>query len=237
MKVHLQYGRDGLDQHIPCSDVTVIAPKYVPGLADEEAAFRAAVLNPFDSAPLRDIIRAGDRVAIVIPDITRPLPTERILPWVLSELAHVPDEKITIVNGTGSHRPNSEEELQGMVGPGVISRFRVVNHSAYESSGLAAAGMTPDGHAVFLNREYVQADKRVVLGFIEPHFMAGFSGGYKGVFPALADLDSIMHFHRASVIGHERSTWGRLDGNPTQEQIRANGSLLPVDFRDRKSVV
>jgi nickel-dependent lactate racemase len=69
-----------------------------------------------------------------------------------------------------------------------------------------------------------------VLGFIEPHFMAGFSGGYKGVFPAVADIDSIMHYHRASVIGHARSTWGVLEDNPTQDQIRANGSLLPVDF-------
>jgi nickel-dependent lactate racemase len=81
-----------------------------------------------------------------------------------------------------------------------------------------------------MNREYVEADRRIVLGFIEPHFMAGFSGGYKGVFPAVADIDSIMHYHRASVIGHARSTWGVLEDNPTQSQIRANGSLLPVDF-------
>jgi nickel-dependent lactate racemase len=83
---------------------------------------------------------------------------------------------------------------------------------------------------VFLNREWVRADRRIVLGFIEPHFMAGFSGGYKGVFPALADIDAIMHYHRADVIGDPRSTWGRLEDNPTQDQIRANGSLLPVDF-------
>jgi nickel-dependent lactate racemase len=81
-----------------------------------------------------------------------------------------------------------------------------------------------------MNREYVQADRRIVLGFIEPHFMAGFSGGYKGIFPAVADIDSIMHYHRAEVIGDPRSTWGLLEGNPTQDQIRANGSLLPVDF-------
>jgi nickel-dependent lactate racemase len=91
-------------------------------------------------------------------------------------------------------------------------------------------GRSPEGQAVLLNREYVEADRRIVLGFIEPHFMAGFSGGYKGVFPALADIGSIMSYHRASVIGDPRSTWGRLEGNPTQEQIRANGSILPVDF-------
>jgi nickel-dependent lactate racemase len=81
-----------------------------------------------------------------------------------------------------------------------------------------------------MNKECVEADKRIVLGFIEPHFMAGFSGGYKGVFPAIADIASIMHSHRAEVIGSPKSAWGELHDNPTQEQVRANGSLLPVDF-------
>ncbi len=81
-----------------------------------------------------------------------------------------------------------------------------------------------------MNRQWVEADRRIVLGFIEPHFMAGFSGGYKGVFPALADIDAIMHYHRAAVIGDPRSTWGCLEGNPTQDQVRANGALVPVDF-------
>jgi nickel-dependent lactate racemase len=81
-----------------------------------------------------------------------------------------------------------------------------------------------------MNKEYVQADKRICLGFIEPHFIAGFSGGYKGVFPGVADIDSIMHYHRADVVGHPKSAWGVLDGNPTYEQICANGSVLPIDF-------
>ena len=81
-----------------------------------------------------------------------------------------------------------------------------------------------------MNRAYVEADRRIVLGFIEPHFMAGFSGGYKGIFPALADIDSIMHYHRAAVIADPQSTWGVLEGNPTQAQIRANGALLPLHF-------
>lgn len=117
-----------------------------------------------------------------------------------------------------------------MVGAGVAARYRVVNHSAEDSTSLVQAGAMADGHAVYMNREYVEADKRLVLGFIEPHFMAGFSGGYKGIFPAVADIDSIMHYHRASVIGDARSTWGVLEGNPTQEMIRTNGALLPVDF-------
>jgi nickel-dependent lactate racemase len=226
----LQYGRGNLTIEIPSSDVSVLRTKHEEGLPNEAAAFREAVRHPIGSAPLKEIVGATEQVAVVIPDITRPLPSDRLLPWLFEELSHVPAENITIVNGTGSHRPNTEEELAAMVGREVVSSYRVVNHDAHDPSTLLLAGTTPEGREVYMNREYVEADRRIVLGFIEPHFMAGFSGGYKGVFPAVADIDSIMHYHRASVIGHARSTWGVLEDNPTQSQIRANGSLLPVDF-------
>jgi len=125
---------------------------------------------------------------------------------------------------------NTVEELRSMVGAGVLSRYRVVNHSAHEPAGLALAGRSPDGHPVHMNREWVEADRRIVLGFIEPHFMAGFSGGYKGIFPAIGDIGSIMRYHDAATIGNPRSTWGLLEGNPTQAIIRHNGSLVPLDF-------
>ncbi len=228
--VHLQYGTEGIEAEIPSDNVTVLAPQYLPGLEDEAAAFRDAVAYPIDSRPLRDLIGAHERTAIVIPDITRPFPASRLLPWLFEELRHVPADRFTIISGTGSHRVNTQEELASMVGPDLLSKYRVTNHSAHDPTGLVPAGKTTDGRIVFLNREYVDADRRIVLGFIEPHFMAGFSGGYKGIFPALADIDSIMHYHRASVIGDARSTWGRLEDNPTQDQIRAGGALLPVDF-------
>jgi nickel-dependent lactate racemase len=135
-----------------------------------------------------------------------------------------------IVNGTGSHRANTHEELARMVGADVLRRYRVVNHDAHDPATLRPAGTGSDGHPVYLSREYVEADRRIVLGFVEPHFMAGFSGGYKGIFPAVADIASIMRYHDARTIGHPKSTWGVLEGNPTQAIVRANGSLLPVDF-------
>ncbi|HSK08219.1 MAG TPA: nickel-dependent lactate racemase, partial [Vicinamibacterales bacterium] len=230
MIVRLRYGRGELRVDVPSARVSVIEPAFVPGLPDEAAAFREAVRRPAAARPLRDSILAGESLAVAIPDITRPLPSHRLLPWLFEELAHVPAGRVTIVNGTGSHRVNTDEELRSMVGAGILGRYRVVNHSAHEAAGLALAGRSPEGHPVYLNREWVEADRRIVLGFIEPHFMAGFSGGYKGVFPALADIDAIMRYHRAEVIADPRSTWGCLEGNPTQDQIRANGSLRPVDF-------
>jgi nickel-dependent lactate racemase len=230
MRVHLQYGREGLSIDIPSDQVTVLAPRFLPGLPDEAAAFREAVSAPIGTSSLKSLVAATDQVAIVIPDITRPLPSDRLLSWLFAELAHVPADNFVIVNGTGSHRVNTPDELAMMVGKDIAARYRIVNHNAHDPATLLFAGRTGDGRDVLFNREYVEADKRIVLGFIEPHFMAGFSGGYKGIFPAIADIDAIMHYHRAEVIGHPRSTWGQLDGNPTQTQIRANGSLLPVDF-------
>jgi len=229
-RIDLQYGVNGLTVDLPSEQVTVVEPKFLPGLPDELAAFRAAVRSPINSRPLRDLIHASDRVAVVIPDITRPLPTDRLLPWLLAELAHVPAQNFTVINGTGSHRCNTEQELATMVGREVASNYRIINHNAHDAATLVPVGKSPDGRTVLMNKAYVEADKRIVLGFIEPHFMAGFSGGYKGIFPAVADIDSIMHYHRAAVIGDPRSTWGVLEGNLTQEQIRANGSLLPLDF-------
>ena len=229
-RLRLQYGTEGLELRTSSPNLTVVEPRFVPGLTDEVAAFRAAVQDPIGARPLREIVQARDRVALVIPDITRPLPSDRLLPWLLTELSHVPVERITIVNGTGSHRANTPAELERMVGRAVASRYRIVNHQAHEPSTLALAGKTPEGRPVFLSRAYVEADRRIVLGFIEPHFMAGFSGGYKGIFPALADIESIMHYHRAAVIAHPWSTWGVLEGNPTQAQIRESGALLPLDF-------
>ena len=229
-KIHLQYGQEGLEITLPSERVTVVEPRFVPGLPDEAAAFQEAVRQPIQSRPLRELIAAEDRVAIVIADLTRPLPSDRLLPWLLEEIAHVPDEQVVILNGTGSHRINTPEELERMVGAEILRRYRVVNHNSHDRSTMAVAGRAPGGREVLLQRDYVEADKRIVLGFIEPHFMAGFSGGYKGIFPAIADIDSIIHYHRAEVIGDPRSTWAILEGNPTQEQIRFYGSLIPVDF-------
>ena len=231
MQIHLQYGRDGLKAELPTENATIIRPRFVEGLPDEQAAFREAVRAPKGARPLAETVRAHESVAIVIADGTRPLPSDRLLPWILAELAHVPEENISVIVGTGTHRGNTAEELAGIVGPELYRRLWVINHNAYDEDTLAVARPGRDGRGpLLMNREYVEADRRILAGFIEPHFMAGFSGGYKAAFPGVADLASILYYHRAEMIGHPQSKWGVLAGNPTQEQIRANGSALPVDF-------
>ena len=230
MRVRLQYGRDGIDVDIEAPDVTVIEPRFVAGLRDEAAAFRDGLRHPIGARPLRELVSGSDRVAVVIPDITRPLPSARLLPWLFAELDHVPPERFVIVSGTGSHRPNTDAELASMLGREIVGRYRVVNHEAQDPATLVPVGRSPDGQLVLLNRQYVEADRRIVLGFIEPHFMAGFSGGCKGIFPALADLGSILRYHDARTIGDPRSSWGLLEGNPTQALIRHNAGLMAPDF-------
>ncbi len=230
MKIRLPYGTQPLTVEAPFSEVTVLEPRCAEGLADEPGAFAAAVRAPIGARPLREIVAGGKKIAVLVPDITRPFPSRRILPWLFKELAPARPADWTIIIGTGSHRPNSPAELRTMLGAEIVARYRIVNHQAHDLTTMQPVGRREDGGTVYLNREYAAADRRIILGFIEPHFMAGFSGGYKAVMPGVADIDSIMAFHRAAVIGDPRSTWGALEDNPTQALVRKLGALAPADF-------
>lgn len=228
--VRLDYGKEGLPLDLAGLNATVLRPRFISGLPDERASFQESLRKPYASRPLRDIVQSHETVAIAIPDITRALPSDRLLPWLMAELAHVPSENVCIVVGTGTHRANTREELIGMVGASVVERYRIVCHDARDKSTMRKAGESPFGYSVYFNKEYAAADRRILMGFIEPHFMAGFSGGYKAVFPGVANLEAILEYHGYANIAHPRSTWGLLEGNPTQEHVRAGGALLTVDF-------
>jgi nickel-dependent lactate racemase len=229
MRVSLAYGRGRLPVEVPDAAV-VITPEQLPGLPDERAAFDAAVRAPIGSKPLRELAKPTDTVAIVIADITRPSPSERLVPWILGELAHVPREQFVIVNGTGSHRANTREELVRMLGAEIVETVRVVNHNAFDDATLTRLGRTSYGGEVWLNNDYLHADVRIATGFIEPHFFAGFSGGPKGIVPGVAGIKTIMHLHNAQMIGHPKSTWALLEGNPVQGEVREAVAMAPPHF-------
>ncbi len=230
MKIRLPYGKSFITVEIPFTDVTILEPRFAEGLADEAAAFAAAARTPIAAPALREIVAGHEKVAILVPDVTRPFPSRRILPWLFRELPHVPPENFTIIIGNGSHRPCTLAELDEMLGPAISARYRVLNHNAHDLQSMLPVGKREDGGALCLNRAYAAADRRIILGFIEPHFMAGFSGGYKAVMPGIADIDSILYYHRPEIVGDPRSTWGVLEDNPTQALIRKLGALVPVDF-------
>lgn len=230
MQIKLPYGKTILTAEAPFADVTILEPRGVEGLADEANDFAGAVRAPINARALREIVGRRDKVAVLVPDITRPFPSHRVLPWLFKELAHVPEGNFTVIIGTGSHRANTPAELKEMLGAEIVARYRVVNHNAHALPTMQPVGKREDGGIVYMNKEYVTADRRILLGFIEPHFMAGFSGGYKAVMPGVADINSILYYHSARVVGDQRSTWGVLEDNPTQELIRKLGALVNVDF-------
>ena len=221
MQVKLAYGRQGLDLALP-ETVDVIAAPDQPGLPDEADALRQALRGPIASAPLRDKVRPGDRVVIAHSDITRATPNDRILPRLLDELegAGVRRADITLLNALGTHRQQTLAELRAMLGAAVVENYRCIQHDAYDDANLVALGATRFGHPVRVNRHFMEADVRILTGFIEPHFFAGFSGGPKGVLPALAGAESVLTNHGQAMIADPRAVWGVLDGNPIWEEMR-----------------
>lgn len=220
MKVELAYGEGWLPVELPEGRTVVIRPKHAPGLSNEKAAVLEALRRPIGALPLRQQVRPDHRVCIVFTDLTRATPNDRIIPWLLEELAHVPAEQITLLNSTGTHRPNTRQELEKLLTPAVVARYRVVNHDCRDRSMLVEVGRTRDGTPALLNRSLVEADVRIVTGFIEPHFFAGFSGGPKGIMPGCAGLETVMSNHGAANIGDPNATFGITEGNPLWEEIR-----------------
>jgi nickel-dependent lactate racemase len=223
MEITLAYGRDGLPVTLPDdAAVTMIEPQYVPGLADERAAIEAALAAPIGSPPLQALVGPSDTVAVVFSDLTRPMPNDRALPPLLDALtdAGVSSDRIVLLNALGTHRPQTDEELSAMLGAGIVDRFRVVQHDAWDDANLIAVGRNRAGRMVRVHRAYMEASVRILTGFVEPHFFAGFSGGPKAVLPGIADVDAILDNHGAEMLRHPGSTWATTDGNPLWEEIR-----------------
>lgn len=219
MKVNLAYGSGHLPIEVPDDRTTVIEPAHIDGLADEKAAVLDALQNPIGSQPLLERISPDAKICIAFTDITRATPNDRIIPWLLEHLGG-PNDNITLLNQLGTHRPNTREELETMLTPEVVANYRVLNHEPENPKELVQVGTTADGTPALLNRHIVEADLRIITGFIEPHFFAGFSGGVKGIMPGCAGLETVMSNHGAKNIGDPQATFGVTEGNPLWEELR-----------------
>jgi len=221
MRLKLAYGREGLWIDLPERNVTVVEPRFLEGLADEEAAIVQALRQPLGSPPLRELVTPHDTVAILFSDITRPTPNDRLLPPLLAELerARVPREQIALINATGAHRANTDEELRVMLGDAIVDGYRIAQHDARDRDGLVNLGRTRYGHEILLNRAYTEATVKILTGFIEPHFFAGFSGGPKAVLPGVAGGRLVLENHSTTMLDHPSATWGVTEGNPVWEEM------------------
>ncbi|GGC85190.1 hypothetical protein GCM10007216_14880 [Thalassobacillus devorans] len=229
MQTTLLYGKEGLSLDLP-EQSFIVEPKNLPGLDEAEEAVRQSLANPIGTPPLKETVKPTDTVAIVISDITRPTPNHILVPLLIEELKHVPLENFVIINGTGTHRDQTREEFVQMLGEWVVDNIRIVNNHCHDKDTLVNLGESKFGCDVYLNKDYVEADFRIVTGFIEPHFFAGFSGGPKGIMPGIAGIETIMTFHNARMIGDPRSTWGNMDDNPVQEMTREINKMCKPHF-------
>jgi nickel-dependent lactate racemase len=221
MRIKLAYGKSGLEIELPDEwNVTVVEPKYVPALPNPRAELQDALRAPLGAPPLRAVVKPGDKVGIIFSDITRPTPNHLIIPAILDELAHVPKENITLFNAVGTHRPNTHAELRTMMGDGLVDAYPIVQNNAFDPSTQVCLGVSSRGHEIWLNREVLACDVKILTAFIEPHFFAGFSGAGKALMPGMAGQRTVLGNHNAEMIAHPQATWGITCGNPIWEEVR-----------------
>ena len=228
--VRLLYGADALAVRVP-DDAVVLSGRDVPAVPDAPRAIAEALAAPIGSPPLRELLaaRRPETVAVTISDATRPVPNRDFLPPLLGVLndCGIDDGQVVILIGTGMHRESTPAERVGLLGEEILERVEVIDHRADDPSTLAPISESPP---IRVNRRFVEADFRIVTGFIEPHLMAGFSGGRKGVCPALVDLETIQRFHGYATLADPRAETGVLAGNPCHEIALAVAQEVGVDF-------
>lgn len=237
MKIDLLYGRKGLTIDLPeAVRAHVIRKHPMPVLPDPNAAVRQALGNPVGCPSLLDLARGKRNACILICDITRPVPNGLILPPLVESLtrAGIARENILILVATGLHRPNEGEELAEIVGsPEILRTVRVENHFAKDKEAHVDLGTTSGGIPIMIDRRFAEADLKIVTGLVEPHFMAGYSGGRKVVAPGVAYQDTILMFHRARILEHCKAANCVIEGNPLHNEqveiVRAIGGVVAVN--------
>ena len=232
--LRLLYGKTGCEVRVPAS-ATVLEGQDVPPVPQPRERIKAALENPIGSGPLRELIarRKPRTVAITISDITRPVPNKVFLPPLLETLnaCGVADSQIVIIIGTGMHRPSTPQERDILLGQDILARVEVIDHAAEQPDTLVQVTDGSDGQPrVSVNKRFAQADFRIVTGYIEPHFMAGFSGGRKGVCPALVDLGTLQRFHGYRTLSHPAADTGVLKDNPCHQESLRVAQAVGVDF-------
>jgi nickel-dependent lactate racemase len=227
-------GREAIRLRLPDDADVYTSECPEPDAPAADLVLRAARV-PAGTPPLRDALarrRPGD-VVVVVSDITRPIPYATFLPALLAEIeaAGVPRGGLLLLVATGMHRPSTPAERVEILGADVASRYRIEDHKAEDEAGLVELpGRSASGARVRLDRRFVEAGFRLVTGLVEPHFMAGFSGGRKAVCPGLAGLDTVRQFHGAAFLADPRARNGNLEGNPLHAEALSVARLAGVDF-------
>jgi lactate racemase len=223
MRIELNYGRDKLRVELPDDlQVTLLRKPAMPVLPDPQGAVLQALANPVKTAPLIELARTARSAVIAICDITRPVPNALFLRPLIERLMEggITARNILVLVATGLHRPNLDAELEALIGdPWVLQTVRVENHYARNDEDHVLVGTTKTrGTVVRLDRRFVEAELKMVTGLVEPHFMAGYSGGRKVIAPGLAHAETITTFHSARFMADPKAANCNFDGNPLHEE-------------------
>lgn len=226
--ITLAYGRNPLTMRVPKRLVKILEPNQVPGVPDLEGELRRALANPVGCTRLKDMVVPSTRVALVISDRTRTIPRREMILSVLEELAAVPDKNITIVVACGNHSPSTMESLN--LGKEIPSRFRVVVHSAGTAADgdMVLLGRTKAGTDVRINKAAAEADLRVLIGQIKPHYFTGYSGGAKSILPGVSSLMTIAFNH--AMKSKEGARLGNVEGNPVRADMEEAAAMAGRNF-------
>ena len=233
MKVELLYGRGHIEVELPDDNLMQVLNKpYLPPLADSGAAMEEGLTHPIGAQPLSRIAQGKRNAVVTISDITRPVPNKVIMPPILRtlEAAGIPRDQVTILVATGIHRPATDAELLEMLGEDIVANYRIVSHDARKEDEQAYVGDTERGTPIWIDRLYIEADLKVVTGLIEPHFMAGFSGGRKGICPGLVGIPTVARQHGPVYLEDPKAASGSLEGNPFHEEATEVALGAGCDF-------
>jgi nickel-dependent lactate racemase len=237
MKVDLLYGREGITVDVSDDiEVTVVHKHSMPLLPDPVQAVWQTLKSPVESLPLAELARGKKSACILICDITRPVPNGTLLPPLIKTLtaSGISKKDILILVATGLHRPNEGEELLEIVGSDeVFHSIRIENHLARDRDAHVEIGKTSRGIPIMIDRRFIDADIKIVTGLVEPHFMAGYSGGRKVVAPGVVFQDTILMFHTAHILEHPKAVNCVVEGNPLHNQqveiVKAIGGIVSLN--------
>lgn len=228
MKLNLPFGRAGVTLSVPDENfLQTLLPNELERDLVGEAEILRSLANPIGTKPLKELVHTGQKVVIVTSDITRPMPSYKVLPHVLAEInaGGIPDEDITVVFALGSHRTHTEAEQRKLVGDTIYDRVTCLDsHGEFVHMGTTSRGTPVD-----IFKPVADADIRICLGNIEFHYFAGYSGGAKAIMPGVSTRDAIQANHKRMV--EESAKAGAIAGNPIREDIdEVCARFVPIDF-------
>jgi len=234
MQINLKYGKDDIPVNVPDNSI-IYNSIYPVNKKNPDELLRDALLSLSQDYFLANKLskRRAGKVVIVVSDITRPIPYRLFLPLLLQEIekADVKKEDILILIATGMHRVSSLSERIEMFGEEIVYNYKIVDHNAEDEANLKELdGLSWSGSPVSLNKHYVEAGFRIITGLVEPHFMAGFSGGRKSVCPGIASLDAVRNFHGFNFLDHPNAKTACLKDNPLNEEALSVANLAPADY-------